>query len=94
VPSPCQLCCASQGHRHIQRTRINGIGAPNNTPREIIESLNADINAALADPKLIARFPELGGNPMTLTPVEHGKLLIDENEKWAKVVKFTGAEPD
>jgi tripartite-type tricarboxylate transporter receptor subunit TctC len=73
---------------------INGIGAPNNTPREIIERLNADINAALAEPKLIARFAELGGNPMPLTPAEYGKLVIDETEKWARVVKFTGAKPD
>jgi tripartite-type tricarboxylate transporter receptor subunit TctC len=73
---------------------MNGIGAPSNTPPEIIERLNADINAALADPKLIACFAELGGDPMPLMPAEYGKLVIDETEKWARVVKFTGAKPD
>jgi len=73
---------------------INGIGAPKNTPREIVETLNAHINASLADPKLVARFAELGAIPMPLTPAEYGKLMIDETEKWAKVVKFSGAKPD
>jgi tripartite-type tricarboxylate transporter receptor subunit TctC len=73
---------------------INGIGAPKNTPREIVETLNAHINTSLADPKLIARFAELGAIPIPLTPAEYGKLMIDETEKWAKVVKFSGAKPD
>ena len=76
-----------------EASAINGVGAPRNTPREIIERLNADINASLADARLIARFAELGGTPMPMTPAEYGKLLIDETEKWAKVVKFSGAKP-
>ncbi len=76
-----------------EASATDGIGAPRNTPREIIEKLNADINAALADARLIARFAELGGTPLPMTPAEYGKLLVDETEKWAKVVKFSGAKP-
>jgi tripartite-type tricarboxylate transporter receptor subunit TctC len=69
-----------------------GIGAPKNTPTEIIVKLNREINAALADPKMKARFADLGGVPLPMTPADFGKLIADETEKWAKVVKFSGAK--
>ena len=67
-----------------------GIGAPKNTPKDIIDKLNQEINAGLADPKLKARLVDLGGVPMTVTPAEFGKFIADETEKWGKVVKFAG----
>jgi tripartite-type tricarboxylate transporter receptor subunit TctC len=71
-----------------------GLGAPKNTPAEIIEKLNTEINAALADPKMKARLADLGGLPMPVTPAEFGKFIAAETEKWAKVVNFSGAKPD
>jgi tripartite-type tricarboxylate transporter receptor subunit TctC len=71
-----------------------GVGAPKNAPAEIIEKLNREINAALADPKINARLADLGGAVLAGSPVEFGKLIAEETEKWAKVVKFTGAKPD
>jgi tripartite-type tricarboxylate transporter receptor subunit TctC len=72
----------------------NGIEAPRGTPPEIIGTLNRAVNAVLADPRLKARFADLGGAPMPMTPGEFGNLLLQETEKWAKVVKFSGAKPD
>jgi tripartite-type tricarboxylate transporter receptor subunit TctC len=71
-----------------------GIVAPKGTPPEIVDTLNTAVNAVLADPKLKARLAELGGEPMPMTPAQFGKLIADEIEKWAKVVKFSGAKPD
>jgi tripartite-type tricarboxylate transporter receptor subunit TctC len=71
-----------------------GIGAPKNTPAEIIDTLNREINAALADPTIKARFAELGGEVLALSPSEYGKRIVEETEKWAKVIKFSGAKPD
>jgi tripartite-type tricarboxylate transporter receptor subunit TctC len=65
-----------------------GIGAPRKTPAEIIEALNKDINAGLADPKLQQRILDLGGLPMPLSPAEFAQLIAGETEKWAKVIKF------
>jgi tripartite-type tricarboxylate transporter receptor subunit TctC len=64
-----------------------GIGAPKNTPAEIIEKLNKEINAALADPKIQARLADLGVEPTPMTPAEFGKLIADETEKWGKVIQ-------
>jgi tripartite-type tricarboxylate transporter receptor subunit TctC len=66
---------------------VLGVGAPRNTPAEIVDKLNKEINAALADPKMQARFADLGGAPLALTPAEYGKLLADETEKWGKVIR-------
>ena len=71
-----------------------GIGTPKNTPAEIIETLNREINAALADPTIKARFAELGGEVLALSPGEYRKRIAEETEKWAKVIKFSGAKPD
>ena len=71
-----------------------GIGAPKNTPADIIEKLNKDINAGLADPKLKARLADLGGTVIAGSPADFGRLLADETEKWAKVVKLAGMKPE
>jgi tripartite-type tricarboxylate transporter receptor subunit TctC len=71
-----------------------GVGAPRNTPPEIINKLNIAISAALADPKIKARLSDFGGETLAGSPTEFGKLITDETEKWAKVVKFSGAKPD
>jgi tripartite-type tricarboxylate transporter receptor subunit TctC len=67
-----------------------GIGAPRNTPAEIVNKLNNEINAAFADPKVGKRFAELGGTALPGSPTDFRKLLANETEKWAKVVKFAG----
>ena len=67
-----------------------GIGAPRNTPAAVIATLNREINAGLADPEIKARLDQLDGVVTAATPAEFGKLLADETEKWAKVVKFAG----
>jgi len=64
-----------------------GIGAPKNTPAEIIDKLNNEINAVLADPSMKARLAGLGAEPMPMTPAEFGKLIADETEKWGKVIR-------
>jgi tripartite-type tricarboxylate transporter receptor subunit TctC len=65
-----------------------GVGVPKDTPAEIIDRLNKEINAGLADPKLKAKLAEQGAVPIAMTPVEFGKFIAGETEKWAKVVKF------
>jgi tripartite-type tricarboxylate transporter receptor subunit TctC len=71
-----------------------GVCAPKNTPVEIIDRLNKEINAALADPRMKARFADIGGEPLAGLPAAFGKLIADETEKWAKVVKFAGLKPE
>ena len=71
-----------------------GVGAPKATPAEIVEKLNKEINAGLADRKIAARLADLGSVPMPMTPTDFGRLIADEMEKWAKVIKFSGARPD
>jgi tripartite-type tricarboxylate transporter receptor subunit TctC len=72
----------------------HGIGVPISTPAGIGETLNKEVNAALADPGMIARLAELGGIPMAMTPAQFGRFLVDEAEKWGKVVKFAGIKPE
>lgn len=71
-----------------------GIGAPRNTPQDIVDKLNREINAGIADSKIRARFTEFGGTPLTGSPADFRKLIADETEKWSKVVRFAGARPD
>jgi tripartite-type tricarboxylate transporter receptor subunit TctC len=71
-----------------------GVGAPKNTPPEIIDKLNKEINAGLADPKLRARFAELSSPVMPGSPADFGQFIAAETEKWAKVVKFVGIKAD
>jgi|SRR5262245_20077990 len=70
-----------------------GVSAPRNTPGPVVERLNKEINAGLVDQKLKARLGELGVTPVPGSPADYGKLIGDETEKWAKVVKFAGIEP-
>jgi len=71
-----------------------GVGAPKNTPAEIIEKLNKEINAALADPSMKKRLADLGGSVLRGSPADFGKLIANETEKWAKVVKFAGIKAE
>jgi tripartite-type tricarboxylate transporter receptor subunit TctC len=71
-----------------------GIGAPKATPAEIVDKLNKEINAGLADPKIKARLADLGGTPLVGSPADFGRFIADETEKWRKVVKFVGIKAD
>lgn len=71
-----------------------GAGVPKNTPIEIVDKLNKEINAGLADPKLKTRLAELGTTPLVFTPAEFSAFVRSETDKWAKVVKFSGAKPE
>ena len=71
-----------------------GLGAPKNTPVEVIEKLNHEINAGLTDPKMKARLADLAGAVLAGSRADFRKLIADETEKWGKVVKFSGAKPD
>jgi tripartite-type tricarboxylate transporter receptor subunit TctC len=72
----------------------SGIGAPKGTPAEIIDKLNKEINAGLVDPKVKARLANMGSTALPGSPADFGKLIAEETEKWAKVVKLSGAKPD
>ena len=71
-----------------------GVGAPKGTPPEVIERLNREINTALANPAVKARMAELGSQIFTSSPAEFGKLISEDTEKWAKVVKYAGIKAD
>jgi tripartite-type tricarboxylate transporter receptor subunit TctC len=77
-----------------EASQLYGIGAPRNTPAEVVDKLNREINAVLADSKAKARLAELGETPLGGSPAEFGKLIADETERWGKVVKFSGARVD
>jgi tripartite-type tricarboxylate transporter receptor subunit TctC len=77
-----------------EASAVFGLGAPRNTPAEIIDTLNKEINAALADPNFKARLADLGGTVLAGSPADFGKLIAEETEKWGKVVKFSGAKPE
>ena len=64
-----------------------GVGAPKNTPTEIIARLNKEINAALIDPGFKARLVDMGGTVLSGSPADYGKFIVDETEKWARVIK-------
>jgi tripartite-type tricarboxylate transporter receptor subunit TctC len=71
-----------------------GFGAPKGTPAEITDKLNREINAALSDAKIKAQFASLGGSVLAGSPADFGKFIAEETEKWAKVVKFSGAKAE
>ena len=71
-----------------------GIGAPKNMPSEIVDKLNKEINAALANPKIKAQLADLGGTALTLSPTEFAKLIADDTEKWGKVIRAANIKPD
>jgi tripartite-type tricarboxylate transporter receptor subunit TctC len=71
-----------------------GISAPKNTAAGIVNTLNKEVNASLADPKIVERLVDLGTTPMPLTPTEFGKFIADEAEKWAKVIRAANIKPE
>jgi tripartite-type tricarboxylate transporter receptor subunit TctC len=76
----------------FEATAWDGFCAPTGTPPDIVDKLNSEINAGLADPEIKAKLKDLGGEPMPMTVAEFGKFLAAETEKWGKVVKFSGAK--
>ena len=87
-PDGCRICAG------LRVELWTGVGAPKDTPAEIIDKLNKEINAALADPQFKARLADLGGTASSGSPAEFGKFIASETEKWAKVVKFAGVKAD
>jgi tripartite-type tricarboxylate transporter receptor subunit TctC len=77
-----------------EASAVFGLGAPKKTPDEIIDKLNKEINAGLADPKLKARLADLGGTVLVGSPADFGKLVTDDTEKWGKVIKFADIKPE
>jgi tripartite-type tricarboxylate transporter receptor subunit TctC len=75
-----------------EASAVQGIGAPRSTPADVIDMLNREINAGLADPKLKARFADLGATVFPVSPAEFGSFMAEETEKWGKVIKFAGAK--
>jgi tripartite-type tricarboxylate transporter receptor subunit TctC len=71
-----------------------GVGAPKATPAEIVDKLNKEINAGLADPKMKSRLADLGGTVLALSPADFGKLIADETEKWGKVIRALNIKAD
>jgi tripartite-type tricarboxylate transporter receptor subunit TctC len=76
-----------------EASAVSGIGVPASTPVEVINALNAAVNAAFADPDMKARLSDTGGSVLAGSPADFGKLMAEETEKWAKVVRFSGAKP-
>jgi len=77
-----------------ETTQWYGLGAPANTPAEIVDKLNKEINAAIADPGMKARLAAIGGEPLPGSPAEFGRLISEETEKWAKVVRAAGIKAE
>jgi tripartite-type tricarboxylate transporter receptor subunit TctC len=77
-----------------EASAVWGLGAPRNTPAEIVDKLNKEINAGLADLRMKTRFAELGGTVLPGSPADFGKLIAEETEKWARVVKFAGIKAE
>ena len=71
----------------------NGVGVPRNTPAAIVDTLNGAVNAALADPAMQAKLADIGSVPMSMTPAEFGKFIVEETARWAKILKFAGVKP-
>ena len=80
--------------RGYEASQLYGIAVPKNTPADIVDKLNKEFNAVLADPKMKARLIDLGVTPLGGTAAEFGKLIVEDTEKWGKVVKFSGAKVD
>ena len=71
-----------------------GIGAPRNTPRQVVDKLNGEINAGLASPKLKAHLIDLGSIPLVGSPADFGKLIVKETQKWRKVIRAAKIKPE
>ena len=91
-PSLPQVPTVGETVPGYEATAWFGIGMPKNTPRDVIEKINAEINRALADPKMRERLAELGGKPIAGTPEDFGKVIAAETAKWEKVVISSGAK--
>ena len=78
----------------FEASSMNGLGAPKNTPPEIIDKLNGEINTALADPRIKARIADLGLTPLVGSPADLEKLIADETEKWSKVIRAANIKPN
>ncbi|MEO7338417.1 MAG: tripartite tricarboxylate transporter substrate-binding protein, partial [Caldimonas sp.] len=91
-PSMPQLPTVGETVPGYEATAWFGIGMPKGTPKEIIDKVNAEVNRALADPKMRERLAELGGKPIPGTPDEFGKTIAAETAKWEKVVNASGAK--
>jgi tripartite-type tricarboxylate transporter receptor subunit TctC len=89
-----QLPTVSEFVPGYEASQWYGIGAPKNTSAEIVAKLNTEINATLADPKIKARFVNLGGTVLAGSPADFGNLIVAETEKWGKVIKFAGIKPE
>jgi tripartite-type tricarboxylate transporter receptor subunit TctC len=76
-----------------EASSFHGIGAPKNTPTEIIDKLNKEINSVLADPRMTARLADLGGTALVGSPADFGNLIAEETEKWAKVIRAANIKP-
>ena len=77
-----------------EATTWYGVGVPRNTPAKIVDKLNKEVNAALDDPKIKARLADLGGTVLPGSPADFGKLIADETEKWAKVIRAANIKAD
>jgi tripartite-type tricarboxylate transporter receptor subunit TctC len=91
-PSLPQLPTIAETVPGYEATAWFGIGMPKGTPKEVIEKVNAEVNRALADPKMRERLAELGGKPIAGTPEDFGKVIAAETAKWEKVVISSGAK--
>jgi len=78
----------------FEASLVYGLGAPKNTPAEIVDKLNKEINAALSDPKIKARLADMDGTVLALSPADFGKLMADETEKWGKVIRPANIKPE
>ena len=78
----------------FEATAWHGIGVPARTPAEIVAKLNKEVNAALATPSMAAALAKLGADPAPMTPAQFATFIADDTEKWAKVVKLSGAKPE
>jgi tripartite-type tricarboxylate transporter receptor subunit TctC len=84
---------SQKAQRLISCQRRGGLGAPKNTPTEIVDKLNKEINAGLADPTVKSLITNLGSVPMPMTSANFAKFIADETDKWANVINFAGIEP-
>jgi len=76
-----------------EASSVFGLGAPGNTPAEIVDKLNKEINAGLADPKFRSRLADLGGTPFSGSPTDFRRHIADETEKWGKVIRAGNIKP-
>jgi len=89
-----ELPSASEIVSTYEASQWYGLAAPRNTPGEIVNKLGSEINAVMVDPKFKQRLADLGATTFAGSPADFEKLIIEETEKWAKVIRLSGAKPD